>query len=163
MLKLYKRHANQLHYWEYWETRPKHGVIHWGIAGERGERKDIKAPSVAAFQALLDEQTAAKRQEGFAEPTKEYDLIIEYPVKRMTAKHLDKLVRLEERLDQLLGWAGLGHCDGHGHGFGMMDISCVVVDFELAKRLIEAELEYTEFARYSSISLQERDDEEQED
>ena len=61
MLKLYKRHDNQLHYWEYWETRPKHGVIHWGIVSERGERKDIKAPSVTAFQALLDEQTAAKR------------------------------------------------------------------------------------------------------
>ena len=132
------------------------------MVGERGERQDVKASNVTAFHALLAERTAAKRREGFAEPAKEYVLVIEYPVKRMTVKHLDKLIRLEEQLDQLLGWAGLGRCDGTGHGFGMMDLSCIVVDFELAKRLIEAELEYTEFARYANISLQEENNEEHE-
>lgn len=56
-----------------------------------------------------------------------------------------------ERLDQLMGWTGLGHFDGNGFGFGKMDVTLVVVDYEIARRIIESDLEDTEFGRYLSI------------
>lgn len=62
-----------------------------------------------------------------------------------------------------MGWTGLGHADGNGFGSGKMDVSVVVVDFEIAKKIIEAELEDTEFARYISISQIRMDEVESDD
>ena len=64
---------------------------------------------------------------------------------------LDKRHRLEERMDQTLGWTGLGHCDGGSIGTGTMEVCCLVVDFDIAKRVIEADLKNTEFGDYTRI------------
>lgn len=152
MIKLYTKQDNILHYWETWDKTPKSGIIHWGIVGERGSTKIVRASGQTKFRALIQAEIAKKRAEGFTEPDTESILVVEYEAKIMNAARLKKLHRLEERLDQLMGWTGLGHADGNGFGFRKMDVSVVVVDFEIAKSVIEYDLDSTEFAKYLSIS-----------
>lgn len=64
---------------------------------------------------------------------------------------LEKRHRLEERMNGTLGWTGLGHCDGGSIGSGTMEVCCLVVDFDIAKRVIEADLKDTEFSNYTRI------------
>jgi hypothetical protein len=68
-----------------------------------------------------------------------------------TEQDLDKRHRLEGKLDRILGWTGLGHTDGGSIGSGTMEAGCVVVDFEIAKKVIEENLKDTEFGNYTRI------------
>lgn len=70
----------------------------------------------------------------------------------MTANKSKKLHRLGDHLDYLVGYTGLGAFDGNGYGFGKMDVSVTFVDFEIAKRIIAADLEDTVFGNYLSIT-----------
>jgi hypothetical protein len=79
-------------------------------------------------------------------------LLIEYAIKGMgTVKDLDKRHALEYRMNETLGWTGLGHCDGGSIGSGTMEVCCYVVDFETARRVVEKDLKGTKFANYSRI------------
>ncbi|RZJ61491.1 MAG: hypothetical protein EOO58_01720 [Hymenobacter sp.] len=162
MIKLYKKQDGVLYYWETWNRTPKSATIHWGVVGERGEVKFVRATSQLKFAALIQEEIDKKREEGYAESSTEALLEIEYVAKTMSLTRLKKLHRLCERLDQLMGWTGLGHLDGNGIGFGKMDATVVVVDYEIAKRVIAADLEDTEFGRYLSISKVEMDEDDKE-
>jgi predicted DNA-binding WGR domain protein len=163
VIKLYKKQDGVLYYWETWNRTPKNATIHWGVVGERGSVETVRATSQVKFAALIQEKVNEKRAEGYAESSTETLLEIEYEAKTMSPVRLKKLHRLCERLDQLMGWTGLGYLDGNGIGFGKMDVTVVVVDYEIAKRVIIADLEDTEFARYLKISRIEmdRDDENQ--
>lgn len=55
-------------------------------------------------------------------------------------------------MDETLGWTGLGHCDGGSIGGGTMEVCCYVVDFEIAKNIVERDLSNTEFSDYIRIS-----------
>lgn len=65
-----------------------------------------------------------------------------------TKKDLDKRHRLEERLNELIGWIGLDHVNGGSIGSGTMEAGCVVVDYKIAKTVIEKKLK-------SSVIIQE--------
>jgi hypothetical protein len=54
-------------------------------------------------------------------------------------------------MDETLGWTGLGHCDGGSIGSGTMEVCCLVVDFQIAKKVIQKDLAKTEFSDYSRI------------
>jgi hypothetical protein len=133
------------------------------VVGERGEVKFVRATSQRKFATLIQEEISKKREEGYTESSTEFLLEIEYVAKTMSLTRLKKLHRLGERLDQLMGWTGLGHLDGNGIGFGKMDVTVVVVDYEIAKRVIAADLEDTEFGRYLSISKVEIDEDDKEE
>lgn len=150
LLKLYKKQDGVLHYWQAWANDPKKGFVNWGVAGERGLREIIGAKNKSELEALLRERIGRKRAEGFAEAASEDLLVIEYDAVIMTANKLKKLHRLGDHLDYLLGYTGLGAFDGNGYGFGKMDVSVTVVDFEIAKRVIAADLEDTVFSNYTS-------------
>jgi hypothetical protein len=79
-------------------------------------------------------------------------LLVEYPVDGMgNAKDVDKRHRLEDKLNEVLGWTGLGHCDGGSIGSGTMEACCYVADFEVAAAVIRKALIGTEFADFSRI------------
>ena len=158
VIKLYKKQDGVLYYWETWNRTPKSATVHWGVVGERGEVKFVRATSQIKFDALIREEVKQKREEGYTESSTETLLEIEYEAKTMSTTRLKKLHRLGERLDQLMGWTGLGHFDGNGFGFGKMDVTVTVVDYEIARRVIAADLEDTEFGRYLSISKVEIDE-----
>ena len=68
-----------------------------------------------------------------------------------TVTDLERRHAMEERMRELMGWTGLGTCDGGSIGSGTMEVCCFVVDFETAKRVIEHDLRGTEFEDYSRI------------
>lgn len=51
----------------------------------------------------------------------------------------------------MLGWTGLGHCDGGSIGSGTMEVCCFVVDFEIGRKVIAADLKGTKFDDYTRI------------
>ena len=154
MIKLYKDIDNQLHYWETWNKDDKTAIIHWGIVGQRGQNKEVKGGLFSNFRKKVQQEIDEKLNEGYAEfdEDKVSFLEIEYKIDGFgTEEDLDKRHRLEEKMDQVLGWTGLGHADGGSIGSGTMEVGCIVVDFDIAKKVIEEELKDTEFGDYSRI------------
>jgi len=151
MLKLYKQIDNQLHYWETWDTDQKAAMVHWGVVGTRGQEKEVKSGLFSSFAKKVKNETAIKLKEGYAEIEDEDMAFLEihYKIADDNANHeeLDKRHRLEDFLDEVLGWTGLGSVDGGG----FMDACCLVVDFDIAKKVIEEELKNTEFSDYTEI------------
>jgi hypothetical protein len=151
MLKLYKVIENQLHYWETWETGKNSGLIHKGIAGDRGKDQEVATD----YRNVIDRELERLVKEGYDEiPPEDMDsLLIEFkavkPSGKTAAEHWE---RLEELLDNALGWAGLGHCEGTAtEENGMMTVLCEVVDFDLAAEHIKAGLVDTEFKDYERV------------
>ncbi|MBS0264153.1 MAG: hypothetical protein JSS02_19610 [Planctomycetes bacterium] len=153
MLKLYKRVNLVLQYHEAWVNGAKI-TEHWGVVGERGTTAEHKRNKKLAEEENLEQVLAKPLVDGHA-PVELDDhaiLIIEFPVKDMgTRQDLNKRHALEERMNETLGWTGLGHCDGGSIGSGTMEVCCFVVDFAIAKRVIEEDLKQTKFADYSRI------------
>ncbi|MDF7815911.1 hypothetical protein [Hymenobacter sp. YC55] len=158
MLKLYKRTDTSFYYWETWEESKKTAVIHWGVVGEHGQDKEVKSKTPSGFREQIQQEINQLLEDGYepVERDKHYLLLIEFVVEGMgTAEDLAKRARLQARLDETLGWTGLGHCDGGSIGSGSMDVCCFVVDFAVAKQVIEDDLRETEFATYSRIYQEE--------
>ena len=79
-------------------------------------------------------------------------LEIEYKIDGFGSEEdLDKRHKLEDRMNETLGWTGLGHTDGGSIGSGTMEVGCIVVDFEIAKKVIIEDLKNTEFENYTRI------------
>ena len=153
MLKLYKRINQILHYHEAWAHGAKI-TEHWGIVGERGETAEHKRNNKLSEEKDVGQVLSKPLAEGFA-PIDVDDhaiLIIEYPVDGMgSTKDLEMRHALEDKMNETLGCTGLGNCDGGSMGSGTMEVCCFVVDFKVAKRVIEEELEKSKFADYSRI------------
>ncbi len=159
MQKLYKRIDGVLHYHEAWAARGKI-VEHWGVAGERGEMTTHKRAKGSDEDAAIEEVLKGAIESGYVpvEEIGEFTLLIEYVVDGFgTKKDLKKRHALEVRMNETLGWTGLGHCDGGSIGSGTMEVCCYVADFEIAKCVIEADLAGTEFANFSRIYDEEND------
>ncbi|MFD2967749.1 WGR domain-containing protein [Sphingobacterium bambusae] len=115
MLKLYKRIDNQLYYWETWDKNEKSAIVHWGIVGQTGQNREVKSGLFSDFRKAVQKEIDEKLKEGYAEFDEDnYAFLdIEYKVDGFgTEKDLDKRHRLEEKMDEVLGWTGLGHTDG---------------------------------------------------
>jgi hypothetical protein len=153
MLKLYKLDGNPKQYWETWEHNGTH-TVHWGELGTKGESKEVKAGLFSKPTKLIQKEVYQRGSEGFAPIAVEdhVTLLIEYAVDEMgSSNDLDKRHRLEARMNETLGWTGLGNCDGGSIGSGTMEVCCFVVDFEIARQVIERDLAGTEFGDYSRI------------
>lgn len=155
MLKLYKSVSDKLHYWEAWTEEGNNVVVeHWGLVGTRGEFTNHPLPKKYREATLL-KSILAKAFEADYKPIDDDDLetlVIEYKVDGFgTAEDLKKRHDLEARLNETLGWTGVGHVDGGSIGSGSMELACYVVDFSIAKQVIETDLKSTEFSDFSRI------------
>ena len=154
MLKLYKLIDNELNYWETWDKDEKTAIIHWGIVGQRGKDKEVKSGLFSNFRKTVQKEIDEMIAEGYTEFDEDNVafLEVEYKIDGFgTDQDLDKRHKLEDRLNELLGWTGLGHVDGGSIGSGTMEAGCIVVDFDVAKKVIENDLKNTEFGDYSRI------------
>ena len=153
MIKLYLKTQSAMRYHEAWISGAK-VVEHWGEIGDRGEtrehKKDRKRSDEENILAVLAEPLA----KGFA-PIDDDDLdvlMIEYAIDGMgNKKDLKKRHDLEDRMNETLGWTGLGNCDGGSTGSGTMEVCCFVVDFKTAKRVIEKDLAESKFSDFTRI------------
>ena len=153
MLKLYKLADDSKSYWETWENEGVH-TIHWGVLGTRGESKELKSTLLRKATSVIQKEIDQKTAEGYApvEFDDHYTLLIEFAVDGMgCGEDVEKRHRLQDRMDETLGWTGLGHCDGGSIGSGTMEVCCFVVDFDIAKRVIEDDLKGTEFENFTRI------------
>jgi hypothetical protein len=155
MLKLYKRIEGVLHYHEAWEDDGKI-VEHWGKAGLKGKFVEHPAPATSGARALRKVLKPAL-EKGYAPvPARRMAVVlVEYVIKGFgTPADLKKRHELEDLLNEVLGWTGLGHCDGGSIGSGTMGACCFVVDAELARRVLKSKLKGTRFANYSRIYVE---------
>jgi len=158
MLKLYKRIDNQLHYWETWDTDHKSAIIHWGIVGTKGQKREVKSGLFSSLTKKVRNEIAIKLKEGYEElydDNKDYlDICYKVVDNSANEEELSKQNRLRAYLNELLHKTGisLGTEAGHGYGEGFIFLCFPVVDFDIAKKVIEEELKNTEFSDYSEIS-----------
>lgn len=154
MIKLYRFLGGAAEYWETWEESGGVHTVHWGHLGTRGETKTVKSRFLRSALGALRKDVDRLLSEGF-EPIELEDhatLLIEYAVEGMGSHaDLSKRHELENRMNETLGWTGLGMCDGGSTGSGTMEVCCLVVDFNTAKSVIEADLRETDFADYVRI------------
>lgn len=154
MLKIYKDINGILNYWEAWDNGDETATIHFGRVGQVGQIQEIKSEVFVDCEELIQRKADKKIASGYAEFDKEKlsHLEIEYRADGDgSERDIEKRELLEERLDQALGWLGLGHVDGGTIRDGSLEIVCVVVDFEIAKKMIEQDLKGTPFRDYLSI------------
>lgn len=154
MLKLYKFSDTRKEYWETWSADNGFHTVHWGELGTQGETKTIKSSFFKKAETTIQKEVDIHIAKGFR-PIEQEDhvtLLIEYLVDGIgTESDVDKRHRLEALMNETLGWTGLGACDGGSIGNGTMEVCCFVVDFEVAKTVIEKALSGTEFSNYSRI------------
>jgi hypothetical protein len=151
MLKLYKFTDALKSYWETWDNDGVH-TIHWGTLGTRGSSRELKSSFFKKPTSEIQKEIDQRVAEGFRPVEDHATLLIEFAVDGMgSGADVEKRHRLEGRMSETLGWTGLGHCDGGSIGSGTMEVCCLVVDFDTAKRVIEADLKDTEFSNYTRI------------
>lgn len=154
MLKLYRFVDGKKEYWETWENGDGSHTIHWGELGTRGESKRVKSSLFSKAEKTLQSEVKNLYEQGFRpiDNDEHRTLLIEYAVDGMgDARDVEKRHRLEERMNEALGWTGLGACDGGSIGSGSMEVCSIVVDIEVAKAVIERDLTGTEFENYTRI------------
>ncbi len=154
MLKLYRFADGKKEYWETWDNDDGSHAVHWGLLGTEGESKIVKRSLQKKPEEKIQKEIDSLIESGFApiEPEDHFTLLIEYPVQGMGNKEdVEKRHSLEVRMNENLGWAGLGSCDGGSIGGGTIEVCNFVVDFEVAKEVIERDLAGTEFADYARI------------
>ncbi len=163
LLKLYKTINGKTEYWITWDNQEGSQVVHWGELGSKGQTKEVKRPAAKKLlfvpsSSIPDEvvsEIEEKRKEGFAEISDDdlELLYIEYPVNgHGKIEELDFRHELEDRMNETLGWTGIGHCDGGSNGSGSMEVFCYVVDYEMARTIVVEDLQDTKFASYTMIS-----------
>jgi hypothetical protein len=149
MEKLYKNIDGSLYYWETWTSDQKSSMIHFGKLGEKGTTDTV--PTTVTYEMMEN-----LKSEGYKTiPIEDLEtLIIEYEVDLENDQDLQKRYDLQDRMQETLGWTGLGFCDGGSIGSGTMEVCCFVVDFEIAKKIVEDDLKFTKYNDYKRIYLE---------
>jgi hypothetical protein len=155
MIKLYRRdEIGGLRYHEAW-TDDDSIVEHWGVVGDTGESAHRLRLPGESEEAGVERMLAPARAAGFAEIGDMTLIEVQYDLDGWgSSEDLELRHTLENHLDEVLGWAGLGHVDGGSIGSGKMEVACVVVDVEIAKRVIAGALEEVSAPQFSRINVQ---------
>jgi hypothetical protein len=157
MIKLYQLDNTKKQYWETWDSGDGIHTIHFGDLGSLGKTESVKSSFFKKATSIVQKNIDIQITNGFKPVLQEdhFALIIEYTIDGMgTSEDLDKRHRLEALMNETLGWTGLGACDGGSTGSGTMEVCNYVVDFDLAKAVIESKLANTEFSNYSRLYIE---------
>jgi len=154
LFKLYKKIEDALHYREAWLPDDRTVVEHWGRCGDRGETREHRFDDATTAQDTYIHLKRIARDEGFRaiSDSKHAKLVVEFLTSGMGSHgDLQRRRALEEFLDELVGWLGLGHLDGGSSGSGTMEAMCHVVDFKVAKAAVEQALRSSSFSDFQRI------------
>lgn len=136
-------------------------VIHWGKLGEPGLSETLAATSGEAAEALIERESRSPRLQGFAEI--DIDDHVQVIVQFKTdhdwgdSADLEKRHRVEDILNECLGWSGNGHCDGGDIGSGTINAFSFVVDPQLAQETIISALKREGLLEGAIIALDRTD------
>lgn len=153
---LYKRIDGVLRYRSAWS---KPGVICEceGIAGELAALHETSLLAGADAQKLVVDALDQARREGYAQlDINAYArLLVEHEVGRAcTEQDADERIILEYRIGDVLDQTGLGGTSGGEMWPASLEVFCFVADFEIARRVIAADLLGT---KYSKARIYEED------
>ena len=158
MFRLFKRDETGkiAAYHEVWvELKPRRIVEHWGMVGTRGETDAHRIKLLRSLEQQIDDLLDPARALGFSEldPGDYQTLVVTYPVSDVWRRDdVLKIREAEDALTEVLGWTGLGTCDGEVITETTIRLICRVLDTDLAKARIVEQMAGTEFADYSRIS-----------
>lgn len=157
MAIFYKNIQGILCYWETWENSDgQSATVHYGQVGEEGITEIISSDHNYSHMTKVIEKI--NHLDGYKEINIDnfQILIIEYIIQGFGKEEdLQKRHSLEDEMQEILGWTGLGFCDGGSVGSDSMEVCCLVVDFEIAKKVIEQNLKGTKYEDYKRIYLEE--------
>lgn len=137
MSKLYKLVENRgLHYKEMWFDNQRGViVIHSGKVGYIGKSEEI-AIKVEDVEKYSERFVSECNQQGYMNLNDDdlYRLVIQYPLKSEFGNKRDAWLKdkVQEYVQNHLGWYGLGHVDGFDIGNKKLNIFCIVVNEEKA-------------------------------
>lgn len=157
LLKLYKREGESMLYWEAWDEGDEI-LIHFGVLGQMGETTTVALAEFEPPETAIVRHAEEARAAGFAEvePENLYEIIIQYTAdSRRGAEFVEKV---ENLLNDLLGWTGLGHCDGSDTADGAVNFFCFVVDPKIAVEPIVNELREQDVLDKAVIAYQDHDE-----
>jgi hypothetical protein len=160
MLKLYKKDQEKTFYWEAWDEDDEI-VVHFGELGQTGETNSVPLLEFEPPEAAIQREAAVAREAGFYEIEHEelFELIVRYPVKHEGGvEDLEVAYRLEEILNDTLGWTGLGYCDMHELSSDYIDVYNYVVDPLLAIDPVLGELGCSGLSGEAIIAYQNKDE-----
>ena len=141
MYKLYKR-GDVMAFHAVWE---EDGVVveRFGEVGEGGETRTHPIPPGSDEDQVMENLMRPVAKKGFEE-IDDADLIPLHVEIGKTGQggeaDLARRHELEDRLDDLLGETGLGHCDGGEFSDRSMAAFCFVVDELIAREVIEGDV-----------------------
>lgn len=154
LFKLYTNISGKLCYREAWFDDDLTVISHSGICGHRGEVQSYTNISQNEAHKTFQRLKNAALDEGFKSISisRHAKLVVEIPVAGSgTRAGLDTRHALEDFLNDLTGWLGLGHLDGGSSGLGTMEAMCYVVNFAIAKQAIRDALRQSQFSNFSKI------------
>lgn len=150
-VKLYKGGDAKLLYREAW-IDGESVVEHVGVYGERGSFSRHPAAGLARQREVIDAITADAKMDGFKPIPKArlVGLLVSKEISGTgTQDDLRQRHALEDYLNEVTGWFGLGHCDGGSIGSGSMEAFCLVVNYGVASKVITRELTSSPFSDFT--------------
>lgn len=157
MIRAYKEVNDDLLYFHIWETDETNAVFYQGVMGNGGEIEHVSAKTSDALTDIINKKVDELNDTGWSGiDDDEYDvLIIEYKIgEEASEEDLKKQQAVQDKMNEVLGWTGVGWCDGGSIGSGTMEICCFVFDYQLAYDIINEDLNETEFADFSRIYVE---------
>ena len=157
MFRLFKRDETGriAAYHEVWvELKPRRIIEHWGMIGTRGDTDAHRIKLLRSLEKQVDDLLNPARTLGFSEiEAGEYQaLVVEYLLSDAWRRDDTLKIReVEDSLTEVLGWTGLGFCDGETLTDTTIELTCRVLDPDLATERIAEQMAGTEFADYSRI------------
>ena len=151
MSRFFKTNENEILFWEAIGADINGATTYSGKVGVKGElEKKLN-------RAELEKEVPKLIAEGYKKIAREeYKLLLVEFEENNSFTRQDKLKRakLIEKLDVLLFSTHLGECDEDTEA-KTKNVVCAVIDFNIAKKLIEENLKGTEFSDYTGILLAE--------
>jgi hypothetical protein len=140
-----------------WFDDDTHATLYSGLVGELGKATaSIDDYDLSIFNQKLQDAVDDRQKLGYYIRDEHDKLIVEYSVSGDvdSPEEFEKCQRLQVFLNRLLCLRGIGICDGNRTYSGVVEIRCIVMDYDLAERCISEALEDTELAFHSRIHLQ---------
>lgn len=137
MIKLYRRDPAdpaRVEYWEAWQSEPRLLTLHRGEVGDIGLTTRVKVGRFRSADKVMGVEADQVRAEGYAEvsPEQHVQVVLQLPMSDDPEADLGRLTEIEGICDEILGWTGNGHCDGHDIGAGTMNVFTETVLPDLA-------------------------------
>ena len=120
-----------------WDSNDGSHAVHWRVLGTEGKSKVVKRSVLKKPEEKIQKEIDSLLENGFApiQPEDYFTLQIEFPVEGMGNKEdVEKRHRLQDRMNETHGWAGLGACDGGSIGSGTMEVCNFVWISRLRKK-----------------------------